>query len=251
MTTESVPPVADEVPAPTVPARLELRDVVKHYSLGGETIRAVDGVSLAVGAGELVAIFGPSGSGKSTMLMIAAAVLRPDSGGVYVDGRDITVLSENDSADYRMMELGFVLQSVELLSGGNVLDNALLKLVGAGLRLREARRRVVPLLEELGLGERLKHRPDQLSMGERQRVMIARALSNDPRVLLADEPTGSLDSKRTHEVLAMLRSMTRERQMATVLVTHDAQAVEYADRVYTLEDGVLSATSPAPIVPPA
>ncbi len=251
MTTVNAHPITPADRAPTEPARLEFRDVVKHYELGGETIRAVDGVSLTVGAGELVAIFGPSGSGKSTLLMIAAAVLRPDRGGVYVDGRDVTVLSERDGADYRMGELGFVLQSVELLSGGNVLDNALLKLVGAGLSIREARRRVVGLLEELGLGDRLKHRPDQLSMGERQRVMIARALSNDPKVLLADEPTGSLDSKRTHEVLAMLRSMTRERRMATVLVTHDVQAADYADRVFTLEDGVLSATGPAAITPPS
>jgi putative ABC transport system ATP-binding protein len=243
--------IAGSAPGAVGPVRLEFRDVVKHYSLGGETVRAVDGVSLSVGAGEMVAIFGPSGSGKSTLLMTAAAVLRPDSGGVYVDGRDVTALSERDAADYRMLELGFVLQSVELLSGGNVMDNALLKLVGSGVGLRQARRRVAGLLEELGLGARLKHRPDQLSMGERQRVMIARALSNDPRVLLADEPTGSLDSTRTHEVLAMLRSMTRERQMATVLVTHDTQAVHYADRVFTLEDGVLSAAHPASIVPPS
>ncbi len=238
-------------PGPTRvgPAGLEFRNVVKHYTLGGETVRVLDGVSLSVSPGEVVAIFGPSGSGKSTLLMIAAAVLPPDSGGVFVDGRDVTALSERDRADYRMLELGFVLQSVELLSGGNVLDNALLKLVGAGIGLRQARRRVVGLLEELGLGERLRHRPDQLSMGERQRVMIARALSTDPKVLLADEPTGSLDASRTHEVLAMLRAMTRERQMATVLVTHDGQAAEYADRVYTLENGVLSATQPGSIAP--
>lgn len=244
-------PVIEAPEAAVGPPRLEFRDVVKHYRLGGETIRAVDGLSLTVGAGELVAIFGPSGSGKSTLLMIAAAVLRPDSGGVFVDGRDVTVLSERDGADYRMTDLGFVLQSVELLGGGNVIDNALLKLVGAGVGLRQARQRVKGLLEELGLGHRLHHRPDQLSMGERQRVMIARALSNDPKVLLADEPTGSLDSKRTHEVLAMLRSKTRERQIASVLVTHDAQAVEYADRVFTLEDGVLSASAPATIAPPS
>lgn len=243
--------IAGSAPAAVGPVRLEFRNVAKHYKLGDETVRVLDGVSMTVAAGEVVAIFGPSGSGKSTLLMIAAAVLQPDSGGVYVDGRDVTALSERDGADYRMLELGFILQSVELLSGGNVMDNALLKLVGSGLGLRQARRRVAGLLEELGLGARLKHRPDQLSMGERQRVMIARALSNDPKVLLADEPTGSLDAKRTHEVLAMLRSMTRERQIATVIVTHDAQASEYADRVYTLENGVLSAARPASIVPPS
>lgn len=195
-------------------------------------------------AGELVALFGPSGSGKSTLLEIAASVLRPDSGAVYVDGRDVTALSENDAADYRMHQLGFVLQSIELMGGGSALDNASLKLLGAGMTARQARRRATDLLEELGLGERLKHRPAQLSMGERQRVMIARALSVNPRVVLADEPTGSLDTKRTHEVLELLRSMTQDRQMATLLVTHDAHAIEYADRVFTLEDGLLTETDP-------
>lgn len=179
------------------------------------------------------------------MLEIAASLLRPDSGGVYVDGRDVTRLSEREAADYRMFQLGFVLQSIELLSGGTALDNASLKLLGAGIPMRKARRRSAALLAELGLGERMKHRPDQLSMGERQRVMIARALSVDPQVVLADEPTGSLDTKRTHEVLTLLRAMTRERQMATLLVTHDAHAVEYADRVFTLEDGTLTETGPA------
>lgn len=116
-------------------------------------------------AGELVALFGPSGSGKSTLLEIAASVLRPDSGAVYVDGRDVTALSENDAADYRMHQLGFVLQSIELMGGGSALDNASLKLLGAGMTARQARRRATDLLEELGLGERLKHRPAQLSMG--------------------------------------------------------------------------------------
>lgn len=230
------------------PVRLAFRDVVKHYASGDETVRAVDGVSLEVGAGELVALFGPSGSGKSTLLEIAASLLRPDSGGVYVDGRDVTRLSERDGADYRMYQLGFVLQSIELLSGGTALDNAALKLLGAGVTARAAHRRVAELLTELGLGARLKHRPDQLSLGERQRVMIARALSVDPQVVLADEPTGSLDTKRTHEVLGLLQAMTRERQMATLLVTHDAHAIEYADRVFTLEDGVLTETGPSVIV---
>jgi putative ABC transport system ATP-binding protein len=233
---------------PVAPARLAFRDVVKHYTSGDEVVRAVDGVSLEVGAGELVALFGPSGSGKSTLLEIAASLLRPDSGGVYVDGRDVTRLSERDGADYRMYQLGFVLQSIELLSGGTALDNAALKLLGAGVTAREAHRRAADLLTELGLGARLKHRPDQLSLGERQRVMIARALSVDPQVVLADEPTGSLDTKRTHEVLGLLQAMTRERRMATLLVTHDAHAVEYADRTFTLEDGVLTETGPSVVV---
>jgi putative ABC transport system ATP-binding protein len=215
-------------------------DVAKRYVSNDDVVRAVDGVSLEIADGELVALFGPSGSGKSTLLMIAAAVLAPDRGEVLVDGRDVAALNARDAAAYRMHELGFIRQSVELLGGASALDNAALKLFGTRISVREARRRVTPLLEQLGLGERLGHRPDQLSMGERQRVMIARALSTDPRVVLADEPTGSLDTHRTQEVLELLRSLTKERDVATLLVTHDGEAVDYADRVLTLQDGALT-----------
>lgn len=219
---------------------LEFKDVTKHYAAnGGERVRAADGVSLTIAGGEVVALFGPSGSGKSTLLMIAAAVLRPDSGRVMVGERDVCTLRERDAARYRMHELGFIRQSVELLSGASALDNAALKLIGARVGVREARRRVRPLLEELGLGERLSHTPDQLSMGERQRVMIARALSLDPKVVLADEPTGSLDRARTREVLELLRAQTKARGTATLVVSHDAEAADYADRVLTLRDGAL------------
>lgn len=238
-------------PAGRTPSALELRHLVKHYVIASETVRAVDDVSFTVGAGELVALFGPSGSGKSTLLMLAAAVLRPDSGGVWVGGREISALNARDAAAYRMNELGFVRQTIDLLGGATAVDNAALKLFGTGLSVREARRRVVPLLDRLGLGGRLQHRPEQLSMGERQRVMIARALSTDPRVVLADEPTGSLDSRRKHEVLALLRDLTRERGISTLLVTHDTHAVEYADRIRTLEDGALiDADPPATLARP-
>lgn len=232
---------------PSDGASLELRRLVKHYRTGTETVRAVDDVSLRIDRGELVALFGPSGSGKSTLLMLAAAVLRPDRGGVHVGGREVSALSDREAADYRMYELGFVRQSIDLLGGASALDNAAMKLFGTGLSAREARRRVTPLLEQLGLGGRLDHRPHQLSMGERQRVMIARALSTDPQVVLADEPTGSLDSQRKHEALGLLQTVTKERGIATLLVTHDAHAVEYADRVRTLQDGVLLDPDQAPI----
>jgi putative ABC transport system ATP-binding protein len=195
-------------------------------------------VSLSVAAGEMVALYGPSGSGKTTVLMIAAALLEPDSGSVLVQGREISALSVREGAWYRRMELGFVRQSLDLVPGVGVLDNAALKLFGS-MRKREAHRRVAPLLEALGLGERLKHRPDQLSMGERQRVMIARALSTEPKLVLADEPTGSLDTTRGGEVLGLLRDAAHERGVTVVLVTHDPQAVAFADRVYALRDGRL------------
>ncbi|MFI5005539.1 MAG: ABC transporter ATP-binding protein [Solirubrobacterales bacterium] len=216
---------------------LELRDLVKHYPVGdGEPVRAVDGVSLSVAAGELVALYGPSGSGKSTLLKLIAALLRPDSGTVVVDARDISTLSDAEASRYRLHELGLIDQSFDLLPGANVLQNAAMKLWLIE-RSRSAERRVQPLLERLGLGERLRHRPGQLSMGERQRVMIARALSTDPKLLLADEPTGNLDTQRSREVLELLSEICREQGTAVLLVTHDPQATVFADRVHALRDG--------------
>lgn len=217
---------------------LELRDLVKHYAVPGEgePVRAVDGVSLRVPAGETIALYGPSGSGKTTLLMMVAMLLRPTAGSVLIDGRDTSSFSEHESARFRLTQLGFVRQGFDLLPGVSALDNAILKLL-ATKRWREAQREVTPLLERLGLGERLRHRAETLSMGERQRVMIARALSTEPRLLLADEPTGSLDSRSGDSVLELLRGVCCERGVALVLVSHDPAAAQYADRVLTLRDG--------------
>jgi putative ABC transport system ATP-binding protein len=219
---------------------LELRELVKHYPLpGGEVVRAVDGVSLSVAPGEMLALYGPSGSGKTTLLLMVAALLRPTAGSVHVDGRDVCRLSEREASRYRLSELGFIRQSFDLLPGVSTIDNAVLKLLKT-VPWREAHARVAPLLERLGLGGRLRQSSETLSMGERQRVMIARALSTEPRLLLADEPTGSLDSQRSREVLALLRDLCRERQVAIVLVSHDPLAAAYADRVLALADGQLT-----------
>jgi putative ABC transport system ATP-binding protein len=219
---------------------LELRELVKHYPLGGgEVVRAVDGVTLSVAPGEMLALYGPSGSGKTTLLLMVAALLAPTAGSVHVSGRDICSLSEREASRYRLSELGFIRQSFDLLPGVSAIDNAVLKLLKS-MRWRDAHARVEPLLERLGMGERLDHSSETLSMGERQRVMIARALSTEPRLLLADEPTGSLDSQRSREVLALLRELCRERQVAVVLVSHDPLAAEYADRVLSLCDGQLA-----------
>jgi putative ABC transport system ATP-binding protein len=218
---------------------LELRELVKHYpAVGGETVRAVDGVSLNVAAGELVVLYGPSGSGKTTLLLMIATLLEPTAGAVLIGGRDVASLSEREASHFRLAELGFIRQGFDLLPGVSVLDNAVLKLLST-MRWREARRTITPLLEQLGLGERLGHRAETLSMGERQRVMIARALSTQPQLLLADEPTGSLDIQRGAEVLQLLRDVCREHQVATVLVSHDPMAADYADRVFSLRDGQL------------
>jgi len=219
---------------------LELLNLTKHYpSVSGETVRAVDGVSLQVQAGEMVALYGPSGSGKTTLLLMLATLLAPTAGSILLDGRNVETLTARESSRFRLNELGFIHQSSGLLPGASALDNAVLKLLRAK-RWREAQREVIPLLERLGLRERLHHRAETLSMGERQRVMVARALATQPRLLLADEPTGSLDSKRGHEVLALLRQLGRERGVAIVLVSHDPKAARYADRAYSLCDGQLS-----------
>jgi putative ABC transport system ATP-binding protein len=224
---------------------LELRDLVKHYPAGdGQSVRAVDGVSLVLGPGELVALHGPSGSGKTTLLMLIAALLRPDSGVVIVDGRDVSTLSAREAARLRLYELGFVRQAIHLLASASALDNAALKLMGTDIGVGEAHRRVMPLLERLGLGERAGHRAERLSMGECQRVMIARALSTDPKLVLADEPTSNLDSSRAGEVLGMLADVCRERRTAVLLVTHDPRAAAHADRVLALRDGRLVAHEP-------
>jgi putative ABC transport system ATP-binding protein len=218
---------------------LALRDVAKHYPGGGETVRAVDGVSLDVAAGETVLLYGPSGSGKTTLLMMIAMLLAPSGGRISIGERDVSSLSEREAARFRLAELGFIHQGSELLPGVSTIDNTVLKLI-ATMRWRDARREVTPLLESLGLGARLDHRAETLSTGERQRVMIARALSTKPRLLLADEPTGSLDSRRGGEVLALLRDLSHERGVAVVLVSHDPVAARYADRVFSLHDGKLT-----------
>jgi putative ABC transport system ATP-binding protein len=218
---------------------LQLDEVVKHYRIGdGEIVRAVDGVCLSVGKGELVALYGPSGSGKTTLLMLIAGLLIPDSGSVMVNGRRVSTLSERERAHFRRSELGFIRQSLDLIPGVRADDNAALKLFATSGR-RDAQRRVAPLLERLGLNGRAVQRAEQLSMGERQRVMIARALSTEPSLVLADEPTGSLDSDRGSEVLGLLAEVCHERQVGVLLVTHDPRAAAFADQVHALRDGRL------------
>ncbi len=219
---------------------LELREVVKHYRAGEEVVRAVDGVSLAVAPGEFVALYGPSGSGKTTLLLMAAAMMRPDSGSVRFGGLELGSLSPDEGARYRREQVGIVFQSFHLLMGASAIDNAGLKLLALGAKMGEAARAARPWLVRVGLGDRLEHKPAEMSMGERQRVAIARALATNPRLLLADEPTGNLDSKRSVEVLAMLKEIGQEEQIPVLLVTHDPQAVPIADRVLTLRDGQIT-----------
>lgn len=219
---------------------LELRAVVKHYFAGTEVVKAADGVSLTVEAGELVALYGPSGSGKTTLLLLIAGLLAPDGGQIFFNGRDISRMSEREGAAFRRNEVAFVFQSFHLIPGASALNNAAMKLPATGVSLHEARELVAPLLVRVGLEHRVDQPADRLSMGERQRVAIARALAGEPRLLLADEPTGNLDSRRTREILDLLREVCHERSIPALLVTHDAQAQRVADRVLTLRDGRLT-----------
>jgi putative ABC transport system ATP-binding protein len=218
---------------------LELERVVKHYRGGAEEIRAVDGVSLRAEAGELLALHGPSGSGKTTLLLLIAGLLHPDEGAVRYRSADLASQSADEASDYLLHDVGFVYQSLQLMPRVSVLENAALKLVLAGVAMRDAQARALPWLERLGLGEQLTRIPEELSGGERQRVAIARALAGDPALILADEPTGNLDSKRSREIVSLLGEIAHERGACVILVTHDTDAAQLADRRCELRDGRL------------
>jgi putative ABC transport system ATP-binding protein len=223
---------------------LELEGVVKHYRSAGEEVRAVDGVSLRAEAGEMLALHGPSGSGKTTLLLLVAGLLAPEHGTIRYRGREISTLSEDEQSDYLMREVGFIYQSFQLMARASVLENASLKLVLGGAGMREAQARALPYLERLDLGERLEHTPEQLSGGERQRVAIARALAGEPKLILADEPTGNVDSRRSREIVELLGELAREGGASVLLVTHDGEAAAIADRCLTLRDGRLARAEP-------
>jgi putative ABC transport system ATP-binding protein len=220
-------------------AMLELERVVKHYHGTGEEIRAVDGVSLSVWPGEMVALHGPSGSGKTTLLQLIAALARVEGGSIRYGGKDVCALSEDEACDYRLRDVGFVYQTARLMPRVSALENASLKLLLGGVDMRAAQSHAAEWLERVGLGDRLEHTPERLSGGERQRVSIARALASEARLILADEPTGNLDSARSTEIVELLRSVARERTAAVVLVTHDLEVAAIADRSCTLRDGTL------------
>ncbi|HTZ88383.1 MAG TPA: ABC transporter ATP-binding protein [Solirubrobacteraceae bacterium] len=226
---------------------LELEGVVKHFTGSGELVRAVDGVSLGADWGEMVALRGPSGSGKSTLLLLIGGLLEPDAGAIRFDGRDLTNMSEQRRSQYLQRDVGFVYQRFPLLPRVKAIENAAVKLMLGGMSMRQAQRQARPWLERVGLGDRLGHTPEQLSAGERQRLAIARALAAEPRMILADEPTGNLDSARSREIVGLLREVAHERGAIVLLVTHDAEAAELADRKCQLRDGRLQET-PSPRV---
>ncbi len=230
---------------------LELEHVRKHYVSPGSVVRAVDDVSLTIGGRELVAIFGPSGSGKTTLLLLAAGLLRPTAGRVGFGGRDLATMAKHELLSYRRNQLGFVFQDFNLVSGLTAQENVAIPLLLRGTDHRGAHRRALEALGAVGLARRRGHTPSKLSGGERQRVAIARALVGEPRLVLADEPTGNLDSETGDAVLDLLSGLCRERGTAALLVTHDARAADYADRVLTMRDGTLTEAEPIDTRPSA
>ena len=220
---------------------LELEHACKYYASPGKPIHAVDDVSMSVYTREFLAIFGPSGSGKTTLLLLAAGLLRADSGCVLFEGRDLTALAKKEVLSYRRTKLGFVFQSFNLTAGLSAEENVAIPLLLRGVGHREARQRSLGALEDVGLLRRSRHTPDELSGGEQQRVAIARALVGEPKLILADEPTGNLDSETGDEVLELLVALPRERGAAAVLVTHDTRVARYADRILGMRDGRLTA----------
>jgi putative ABC transport system ATP-binding protein len=222
---------------------LNVEALVKYVEDGDrKRMTILDELSLRVREGELVVVYGPSGSGKTTLMDLIAGFQKPDAGTVTVNGQLVSRLAGRAHADYLLRVIGIVEQPNEMKEGASAQENASLKLLRDDAR--RANQNIVPLLQELGLDDRMKHKVSKLSMGERQRVQIAQALSMDPKLVLADEPTGHLDPKRSREVLALLARLCRERKTAVLLTTHEPQAVAYADRALTLSDGRLQPYEP-------
>lgn len=219
-------------------AILEAHNVTREYRMKAETVRALSEVSLGIEPGEFVAILGTSGSGKSTLLNLFGGLDRPSSGEILFDGRSLEPFSSIEMARYRLRSVGMIFQSFNLIPTMTARENVELALAFAGLGRSERRRRALELLERVGLGRRTEHLPSELSGGEQQRVSIARAIANNPRVLLADEPTGNLDSHRAGEIMQLLDEMRERDGRTIILVTHDAELAErFADRTIRLRDG--------------
>lgn len=216
---------------------LEIKNLTKIYGSGHTEIKAVDNVSLEVNEGEVVLIMGPSGSGKTTLITMAGALLKPTSGSIFINGQDISKLSEKQLPKIRLQELGFVFQSFNLLASLTAKENVAIPLIAQGQKKKQALLKAKEALEGLNLSNRLDNLPRDLSGGEKQRVSVARALANNPKIIFADEPTANLDSKTGHEVMRLLCSTACQEKRAVVIVSHDSRLRDIAHKVLWFEDG--------------
>ena len=216
---------------------IRIRDVKKIYQMGNESIHAIDGVSLNIRQGEVCCLFGKSGSGKSTLLNLIAGLEKPTEGKILFHKKHIERMDEDQLADFRRQYIGFVFQSYNLLPTLTALENVTLPLIFKGVPIKERNERAMDMLEAVGLAERAHHKPFEMSGGQQQRVSIARAFVNEPPVVFADEPTGNLDTKTTYEMMDLITGMAKKKNQTLVIVTHDLELSEYADRIVVLQDG--------------
>jgi putative ABC transport system ATP-binding protein len=226
------------------PEMISVADLRKTYHMGDVEVPALQGVSFSIRRGEFVAIMGPSGSGKSTLMNVIGCLDTPSSGRYTLDGVEVAQLSGNDLALVRAQKLGFVFQQYMLLARQSALRNVEMPLIYRGVRAAERHQRASIALRIVGMGERMRHRPNELSGGQQQRVAIARALVGSPAVILADEPTGALDTKTSAEIMGILQQLNREQGLTVVLVTHEADIAAYAERVLVMRDGLLVSDGP-------
>lgn len=219
-------------------ALIELTDIGRKYVIGAETIHAIKSVSLSIKKGEFVALMGPSGSGKSTLMNVLGCLDTPTRGEYYLNNHLVSDMSENELAEVRNKEIGFVFQTFNLLPRSTSLDNVALPLVYAGIRKRERSEKAQNALESVGLGDRIHHKPNELSGGQRQRVAVARALINNPSIILADEPTGNLDTKTSIEIMSLIEEI-HSKGNTIVLVTHEEDIAQHAHRIVRMRDGLI------------
>ena len=218
---------------------IEMEELARHYEMGGVTIKALDGVDLEIGRSEYVSIVGPSGSGKTTLFNMIGGLDRPTSGKVYIDGVDISQLDAYELAWLRCRKIGYIFQSFNLIQVLTALENVSLPTVFAGTPHDEGLKKAEKLLDQVGLGDRMHHRPTELSAGQQQRVAIARALANDPAIILADEPTGNLDLNTGMEIIDLLHGLNKMRGLTLVAATHDLKMIKASDRIVWMRDGVV------------
>lgn len=221
---------------------IELKGITKTFKLGDETIHALDDLDLTIKDGEFLAIIGPSGSGKTTLANIIGCLDSPTSGDVSISGENIKSLKDNILSHFRNKKIGFVFQTFNLQSGFNALENVMLPLILSKMPAKKRKEKATECLRLVGLADRMNHKPNQLSGGQRQRVSIARAIANDPEIIIADEPTGNLDSGKGQEILNLLRELNKKKGITLIIITHDPRVAKQADRVISIQDGKIAKT---------